>query len=140
MSAILDTETPSRKEADRSMVQKPIAGPQNATFRLGTCLLAASCGILLAPIGHAAELLSAASASITPAYAARHVQALADDAFEGREGGTRGGRAAAAYIVDQIAPLGYEPAGDNGSSYQLFGAGLRNVLALLPGSDPELAN
>ena len=140
MSVILDTETPSRKEADRSMVQKPIAGPQNATFRLGTCLLAASCGILLAPIGHAAELLSAASASITPADAARHVQALADDAFEGREGGTRGGRAAAAYIVDQIAPLGFEPAGDNGSSYQLFGAGLRNVLALLPGSDPELAN
>ena len=137
---ILDTETPSRKEADRSMVQKPIAGPQNATFRLWTCLLAAGCGILLAPIGHAAELLSAASASITPADAARHVQALADDAFEGREGGTRGGRAAAAYIVDQIAPIGYEPAGDNGSSYQLFGAGLRNVLALLPGSDPELAN
>ena len=87
----------------------------------------------------AAEMLAASVSSITADDAARHVEALADDAFEGREGGTRGGRASAAYIVEQIAPLGFEPAGDDGSYYQPFGAGLRNILALLPGSDPKLA-
>jgi hypothetical protein len=87
----------------------------------------------------AAEMLAASVSSITAEDAARHVEALADDAFEGREGGTRGGRAAAAYIVDQIEPLGFEPAGAEGSYYQPFGAGLRNILALLPGSDPDLA-
>jgi hypothetical protein len=87
----------------------------------------------------AAEMLAPSVSSISADEAARHVEALADDAFEGREGGTRGGRAAAAYIVEQIAPLGFEPAGDDGSYYQTFGAGLRNILALLPGSDPNLA-
>ena len=67
-------------------------------------------------------MLAASVSSITAADAARHVEALADDAFEGREGGTRGGRAAAAYIVEQIDVLGFEPAGDEGSWYQAFGA------------------
>jgi hypothetical protein len=91
------------------------------------------------PAATAAEMLAAAVASITAEDASRHVEALADDAFEGREGGTRGGRAAAAYVVEQIESLGFEPVGDDGSFYQPFGAGLRNILALLPGSDPELA-
>jgi hypothetical protein len=95
--------------------------------------------LLPAGSGLAAEMLAASVSSITAEDAARHVEALADDAFEGRESGTRGGRAAAAYIVEQIEPLGFEPAGDEGSYYQPFGAGLRNILALLPGSDPELA-
>lgn len=95
---------------------------------------------LLGISGYGAELLRPAPASITAADAARHTQALADDAFEGREGGSRGGRAAAAYLVEQIEPLGFEPAGDGGSFYQAFGNGLRNLLAFLPGSDPLLAN
>jgi len=86
----------------------------------------------------AAELLAVAPASITASDAVRHVEALADDAFEGREGGSRGGRAAAAYVVNQIEPLGYQPAGSQGSFYQPFGDGLRNILAILPGSDPRL--
>ena len=42
---------------------------------------------------------------------ADHVQVLADDAFEGREGGHRGGRAASSYIEQEIRPLGLIPAG-----------------------------
>ncbi|MFM7136523.1 MAG: M20/M25/M40 family metallo-hydrolase [Planctomycetota bacterium] len=101
-------------------------------------------GLPIGPGGGAAssgvEMLAAAVASITAEDASRHVAALADDALEGREGGTRGGRAAAAYIVEQIESLGFEPAGDAGSYYQPFGTGLRNILALLPGRDPELAH
>ena len=86
----------------------------------------------------AAERMTAAAASIQAADAGRHVGVLADDAFEGREGGTRGGRAAAAYVVEQLERLGIEPAGDDGSYYQPFG-GMRNVLAIIPGGDPGLA-
>ena len=85
------------------------------------------------------EMLARAAAGLTAEGAARHVRALADDSFEGREAGRRGGRAAAAYIVEQIGPLGFEPAGDGGTFYQPFGAGMRNILALLPGRDPILA-
>lgn len=86
----------------------------------------------------AAEKLSAAHASIRAAEAGRHVHVLADDAFEGREGGSRGGRAAATYIVEQFTKLGLEPAGDGGGYFQSFG-GMRNILAIVRGSDPQLA-
>jgi Zn-dependent M28 family amino/carboxypeptidase len=88
--------------------------------------------------GEAAEKMSAAHASIRAAEAGRHVAVLADDSFEGREGGSRGGRAAATYIVEQLTKLGLQPAGDSGSYYQPFG-GMRNILALVEGSDPALA-
>jgi len=87
----------------------------------------------------AAERMSASAASIQSGDAGRHVGVLADDSFEGREGGTRGGRAAAAYVVEQLERLGIEPAGDQGGYFQQFGS-LRNVLAILPGSDPALEN
>ncbi|MFM8734118.1 MAG: M20/M25/M40 family metallo-hydrolase [Pirellulales bacterium] len=83
--------------------------------------------------------MSAAHATIKAADAGRHVRTLADDTFEGREGGSRGGRAAAAYIVEQLTRIGLEPAGDSGTYYQAFG-GMRNILAILPGSDPALAS
>jgi hypothetical protein len=87
---------------------------------------------------NAADLFGAAQASIQADEAGRHVHVLADDAFEGREAGARGGRAAAAYIVEQLEKLDVEPAGDQGTFYQSFG-GMRNILALVRGSDPELA-
>jgi hypothetical protein len=68
-----------------------------------------------------------------------HVRALADDAFEGREAGHRGGRAAGSYVEQVIAPMGFVAAGDDGSFFQSFvtrHGTLRNILALLPGSDP----
>ncbi|MFM8703368.1 MAG: M20/M25/M40 family metallo-hydrolase, partial [Planctomycetia bacterium] len=102
-------------------------------------LVAVSClGLIAAGRAPAAERMSAAHASIQAADASRHVHALADDSFEGREGGSRGGRAAGAYIVQAIEKLGLQPAGDNGTYDQAFG-GMRNILALLPGSDPMVA-
>jgi hypothetical protein len=91
------------------------------------------------PALFAAELMAAARSSIQAEDAKRHVCALADDALEGREGGSRGGRAAGSYIISHLEKLGLEPAGDNGSYYQQFG-GMRNILALARGSDPAVAN
>jgi hypothetical protein len=106
--------------------------------------LASALVVAVACPGDAAEMLSAAHASIRAADAGRHVATLADDAFEGREGGTRGGRAAAGYIVEEIdkiraAAPDLVPAGDDGSCLQPFGA-MRNILVLLPGSDPTVAD
>lgn len=107
-----------------------------ATLRLtlGVVLLLAG----RPPVVDAAEMMSAAHATIRAEDAGRHVKVLADDAFEGREGGSRGGRAAAAYIVEQLEKLGIPPAGDAGTYYQSFGS-LRNVLAIVEGADPALA-
>jgi hypothetical protein len=87
----------------------------------------------------AASHMAAATATITAHDAGRHVAALADDAFEGREAGSRGGRAAGAYVVDAIDELGLEPAGDGGTYFQMFGS-MRNILALARGGDPSVAD
>lgn len=68
-----------------------------------------------------------------------HIEVLADDALEGREAGSRGGRTAAAYLARQLAEFGLKPAGDEGSFLQKFeGGSYRNVLAVMEGSDPTL--
>jgi len=95
---------------------------------------------LVPPEARAVErTVAAARGSINAADASRHVTALADDSFEGREGGSRGGHAAGTYIVGVVEKLGLQPAGDDGSFYQRFG-GMRNILALLPGGDPAVAH
>jgi len=129
--SILNANAESRKEAPRIMLIHPRSAAVCAAALYFTCANSAR-----AP---AAERMSAAHASIQAADASRHIHALADDAFEGREGGRRGGRAAGTYIVGAIEKLGLQPAGDNGSFFQNFG-GMRNILALLPGSDPALAH
>jgi len=111
---------------------------------------------LLLPARGAAEHLSANAAleSINAAEAREYVGVLADDTFEGREAGSRGGRAAAIYLVQQLQKLGV-PGGNrasgsnsdaaggdaagrgSGSYYQAFGTS-SNLLALVEGSDPEL--
>ncbi len=68
----------------------------------------------------------------------RHVMFLASDTLEGRAAGTQGGRAAASYLAAEFRRLGLTPAGEGGDFLQEFGRGYRNVLALLPGSDPVL--
>ncbi len=138
---ILDATLRSRKEVTSAVetnvtaAHSPSRSPPAARCRLVSVALL---GSLVATAASAAERLTAAAASIQAADAGRHVGVLADDAFEGREGGTRGGRAAAAYVVEQLERLGLEPAGDEGGYYQRFG-GMRNVLAIVPGSDPALA-
>lgn len=68
----------------------------------------------------------------------RHVETLADDRFEGREAGRRGGRAAGVYLTKELARIGLPPGGVDGSWFQPFLANYRNVLAVLPGSDEQL--
>jgi membrane-associated protease RseP (regulator of RpoE activity) len=63
---------------------------------------------------------------------------LADASMEGREAGTRGGRAAADYLAEQYARLHLRGGADNGAFLQPFEPNFHNVLAILDGSDPKL--
>lgn len=82
--------------------------------------------------------LTAAAKTITAAESKTHVDVLADDSFEGREGGSRGGKAAGGYLANELKKLGLRGAGDNGSFFQSFYNGQRNILGVLEGSDPKL--
>jgi hypothetical protein len=82
---------------------------------------------------------AAAIASITDDDLHRHVEVLADDTFEGRSAGTRGGRAAGRYLLDQLKAEGATPGGENGDYIQSFNDNQRNILATATGDDPDLA-
>ncbi|MDA0660757.1 MAG: M20/M25/M40 family metallo-hydrolase [Planctomycetota bacterium] len=81
-----------------------------------------------------------AIASITHTEVRQHVELLADDRFEGRDAGSQGGRAASGFIVEQLKAAELKPAGEQGTYYQSFPPGFRNVIGVVPGSDPELQN
>jgi Zn-dependent M28 family amino/carboxypeptidase len=49
---------------------------------------------------------------------AAHLQFLSDDLLEGRAPSTRGGDLAARYLATQLALLGFEPGGENGTYFQ----------------------
>ena len=80
----------------------------------------------------------AALESIKADELGQQVAKLADPAMEGREAGTRGGHAAGDYVADQYARLHLHGGGDGGGFFQPFDPDCRNVLAMLPGSDPKL--
>ncbi len=82
--------------------------------------------------------VDAAQESITASELKNHVNFLASDTLEGREAGTHGGYAAAAYIVQELRKLKVEPGGQERDFYQYFHPNYRNVLAVLPGSDEKL--
>ncbi len=84
--------------------------------------------------------LNTALSTIKAADLQRHVDVLADDTFEGRKAGTRGGRAAAGYIAQKLQAAGVLPAGENGGFYQRFRGNNYNVLGMLPGADDVLKN
>ncbi len=101
---------------------------------------AALCLALAAAASAAEEAssLQAALSSVTEADLRKHVGALADDTFEGREAGSSGGRAASIYLGKEFQRFGLRGAGDRGGYYQVFGAGYRNILGWIEGSDPQL--
>jgi hypothetical protein len=75
-----------------------------------------------------------------------HVELLAGDSLEGRGIGTPGLREAGEYIARAFQSAGLEPAGDDGGYFQAWtvpdgpegeSVALRNVVAVLPGTDPE---
>ncbi len=67
-----------------------------------------------------------------------HAAFLASDTLQGREAGTAGGQAVAAYLADELRRLKYQPIGSENDYRQPFGAGYQNVIGLLLGTDPEL--
>jgi hypothetical protein len=81
--------------------------------------------------------LTTALETITTHELQQHVTVLADDTFEGREAGSRGGRAAGHYLLQQFQEMGLRGAGVDGGYDQPFGGGFRNILGMLAGSDPE---
>ncbi len=113
--------------------------------RWGRCLLIGNgilaCSLLAASFVDARERAHlAALESITADELLAHVEVLAADAYEGRESGSRGGRAAAAYLVEQLEQLEVPGAAAEGEYYQSLYGGRRNILAKIPGSDPDLAD
>ena len=75
----------------------------------------------------------------------QHLGWLADESQEGRSAGTEAGHRAGDYLVAQLALLGLEPAGTDGSFAQGFRFDgdqpkYRNVLGIVRGSDPEPAD
>ena len=56
--------------------------------------------------------------AITAADLAVRIKTLADDVFEGRGPGTPAGEASAAWIAAEMARLGLQPGGDNGTFFQ----------------------
>lgn len=82
--------------------------------------------------------IDAAAATITANELKQYVGALADDTFEGRATGSRGGRAAAGYLQSKLQAFGLAPAGERGTYFQTFDSTSRNILAKVEGSDPVL--
>jgi hypothetical protein len=78
----------------------------------------------------------AALESIRAADLFEPVRDLADKALEGREAGSPGGHTAGDYLAARLAKLPLTPAGTQGY-FQPFQQGFRNILATLPGSDPQ---
>ena len=67
-----------------------------------------------------------------------HAAFLASDTLQGREAGTAGGQAVAAYLSHELRRLKLQPIGTENDYRQSFGAGYQNVLGLLVGTDPQL--
>jgi Zn-dependent M28 family amino/carboxypeptidase len=90
-------------------------------MRLPAALLAllflVSCAPAPAPPA-AAPPAGPAENEINAASLAAHLQMLSSDLFEGRAPSTRGGKLAEEYLATQMAALGLQPAGDNGTFFQ----------------------
>lgn len=93
--------------------------------------------VLLSGAGAGELSFSSALESIRSDDVKRHVDVLADDSFEGREAGSRGGRAAGNYLQQFFVKYGLTPAGDGRTFYQMFHGDSRNILGLLPGRDDD---
>jgi Peptidase family M28/PDZ domain len=110
-------------------------------FPQRTYFLAASLALFVAPIALAEDAhLAPAIDSVTAAELYDHVATLADDVFEGRLEGSRGGRAAGQYIAKQLRASHLTPGGTEDGYFQPCDGGGRNILAIVPGADPQLAH
>jgi hypothetical protein len=103
-----------------------------------TIFCLALCSSSAAAINNA--LYSAAIESISTDELYHYVEVLADDVYEGRAAGSRGGHAAAQWLIQQLRPFQLMPAGSDGGYVQKFNDDCRNILVLQPGDDPQLQN
>jgi hypothetical protein len=102
-----------------------------------------SCGVialLLLTSSALAATPQGAREAITADDLRRHTMFLASDTLEGRAAGTQGGRAAAAYLALEFARAGLKPAADGEDFLQPFQDGYQNLLGIVRGSDPDLAD
>src|SRR6185436_1585540 len=83
-------------------------------------------------------LYASAMESITTDELYHYVEVLADDVYEGRAAGSRGGHAAAQWLVQQLRPFDLTPAGADGDYVQKFSDDCRNILVLQKGDDPQM--
>ena len=117
---------------------------QAALSSLSLCLLSvvlwSSSGIAAEKsVGTEPDPVAKAIERMTVADLKRHCVTLASDALEGREAGANGGKAACAYLQTELRKVsGISAAGTSGC-LQEFAPDYRNILAILPGSDPELS-
>ena len=113
--------------------------PFTALYRT---VIAGTLGLLALSLPSAAAAenvaFNAAISSIKAEDAKTVVDSLADDIFEGREAGSRGGHAAGGFIIDRLRKLSVRPAGTTDRYYQVFGKQYRNLLVIHEGDDPEL--
>ena len=107
------------------------------SFGLAIVLVATHSVLASEPILDEAAL-STAIESIRIADLKTHVSTLASDSLQGREGGSVGGHAASAYLVQQLRQQGVAPAAANQQFVQEFSGGMRNILASVPGRDDRL--
>lgn len=98
------------------------------------CTILCSC---LAALGDEADVARRGLSQISLLDLKRHVNTLACDAFEGREAGTRGGKAALAYLRSELKAL-RETVSLPREQTQEFGHEYQNLLLLFPGSDERL--
>lgn len=84
-------------------------------------------------------LVCCAAAATRPADLRAHVEFLSSDAMKGRDTPSRGLNTAGEYIAAQFRRAGLAPP-PGGSWFQVQGAGHRNVVGVLRGSDPALAD
>jgi len=107
---------------------------------------AACVWVLLAALGNGEVLAQEEDAfqlgmkSIVAKDVQQHVHTLASDTFEGRNAGSRGGQAAGIYIAQQLRKANLTSSVSPTTYFQDFGNECRNILGMLPGSDPQLRN
>ena len=134
---------PLLQRPDGDIVMRAAAHPRTTwpSLALGllTIALWSRCGVAAETvIGSAADPVAKALERVTIADLKRHCATLASDALEGREAGATGGKAACAYLQGELRKISGIEAGGTSGWLQEFAPDYRNILAVLPGSDPEL--
>ena len=95
-----------------------VIGWRNAAAAASVVALMVLAPLALRPAAQAPAASGLDLASVSAARIIAHATLLADDLYEGRAPGSRGGDLAARYIATQFALLGLEPGAEDGTWYQ----------------------